>query len=592
MTVTARFAASLCIAALLAGCGGGGSMPGSPAPGASSRKGTALFRIRIPKKAAKRGPHFVSPSTQSVTIALAGPTAVNAMQNVTPTSGGCSASLASTICAFQESLAPGSYTATVAAYDGTNATGKELSAGQRLAFTVVAATTNSIGLTLAGIPARIAVLPGTSSTLADINGNLDMLGTSAHALLVQAFDADDNAIVGPGSPTYTIAQSSGSLVVAIGQPTATSPNSFTVAPPSLFSTSTAKLSVTAGYAGQGTNGCALPGAVCTGSAVVDMTEIVASLEFNQVELHTSNQSNALATVTAGIANPSAIAFDPKGDLVVANCLIGCGNGNSTDLLSIYTPPYNGLPQIVTNGVMSPRNLLFDASGNLYVAECLVCNVGGTDNVTQYAAPFSTSSAPAFAITSGVSRPGALALDSLGDLFVANPNNNQVRVYTAPLGSSSTPFVTIASNLNDPAAMALDASRNLYVANFNNASVTVYAPPYSALKVKLASTLANVDGLALDASGDVFVANCNVGCGNGANPDAVTEFAPPLTNISTPGRTITNGVSRPNTIVMDAAGTLFVANNNATITVYSASSYTGAPVTLNLGGAASQLSILP
>jgi sugar lactone lactonase YvrE len=590
MTVIARAAASLCIAAFLAGCGGG-SVPGSRASGDSSRKGTALFRIRIPKKAAKHREHFISPSTQSVTVALAGPTTVNAMQNVTPTSGGCSASLASTICTFQEFLAPGNYTATIAAYDGTNGTGKELSAGQSLPFTVVAATTNAIGLTLAGIPARIAVFPGTSSTLANINGNLDMLGTSAHALLVQAFDADDNAIVGPGSPTYTIAQSSGSLAVTIGQPSATSPNTFTVAPPSLLSTSTAKLAVTAGYAGQATNGCALPGAVCSGSVVVDMTEIVASLEFNQVELHTSNQSIALATVTAGIANPSAIAFDSKGDLVVANCLIGCGNGNSTDLLSIYAPPYNGLPQILTNGVVSPRNLIFDASGNLFVAECLVCNVGGTDNVTQYAAPFSTSSVPAFAITSGVNRPGALALDSLGDLFVANPNNNQVRVYTAPLGSSSTPFATIAG-LSNPAALALDASRNLYVANFNNASVTVYAPPYSALKVKLASTLANVNGLAIDAAGDVFVANCNTGCGNGANHDAVTEFSPPLTNISTPGTTITNGVNRPNAIVMDAAGTLFVANNNNTITVYSASNYTGTQFTLNLNGSASQLSILP
>ena len=592
MTRTARAAASLCIAALLAGCGAGSTTPASPAAGASSRKGTAVFHIRVPKKTGKRGARFVSPSTQSLTIALTGPTAVSVTQDVTPSSGGCAASLASTVCTFQETLTPGQYAATIAAYDATNGMGHELSAGQSISFTVTTGIANTIGLTLAGLPARIAVLPGTSSTLANISGSLDMLGTGSHALLVQAFDADDNAIVGPGSPAYAIARTSGTLGVTIVQPTAANPNTFTVTPPALFSTSPAKLTVTAGYAGQKTNGCALPGAVCTGTVTVDMTEIVASLEFNQIELHTANQSNALATVTAGVANPKAIAFDPNGNLVVANCLVGCGTGNSTDLISIYAPPYNGLPQILTNGVVSPRNLLFDAAGNLYVAECLVCTVGGTDNVTFYAAPFSTASVPTYALTNGISRPGAMALDSLGDLFVGNPASNQVREYTTPVGSGSTPFATVASNVSNPAAMALDASGNLFVANFGNASVTVYAPPYATMKVKLASAVANVNGLALDSAGNVFVANCNVGCGNGANPDAVTEYVAPLTNISTPATTIVTGVSRPNAIVMDAAGTLYVANNNSTITVYSASSYTGVPVTLNLSGSASQLSILP
>ncbi|HTA37692.1 MAG TPA: hypothetical protein VK760_01380, partial [Candidatus Acidoferrales bacterium] len=491
-----------------------------------------------------------------------------------------------------ESLTPGSYVATIAAYDGLNGTGHELSAGQSIPFTVTIGIANTIALTLSGLPARIAVLPGTSSTLANISGSLDMLGTGSHALLVQAFDADDNAIVGPGSPTFAIAHTSGSLGVAIVQPTATNPNTFTVTPPALFSKSTAKLTITAGYAGQKTNGCTLPGAVCTGTVTVDMTEIVASLEFNQIELHAPNQTNALATVTAGVANPRAIAFDPNGDLVVANCLVGCGNGTSSDIISIYAPPYNGLPQIVTNGVVSPRNLLFDSKGNLYVAECLACTLGGTDNVTFYPAPFTASSAPSYALTNGINRPGALALDTLGNLFVANPASNQIREYAAPVSSSSAPSTTVASNLSNPAAFAFDTANNLYAANFGNASVTEYAPPYATMKVKLASSVANVNGLALDPAGDVFVANCNVGCGNGANPDAITEYVPPLTNISTPATTIVTGVSRPNAIVMDAAGTLYVANNNSTITVYSASSYTGVPVTLNLSGSASALSILP
>ena len=56
-----------------------------------------------------------------MTLAITGPTTVNQTAALTPTSGGCASTLASTQCTLQVALTPGSYTATLSTYDGYNA---------------------------------------------------------------------------------------------------------------------------------------------------------------------------------------------------------------------------------------------------------------------------------------------------------------------------------------------------------------------------------------------------------------------------------------------------------------------------------------
>lgn len=63
--------------------------------------------------------------------------------------------------------------------------------------------------------------------------------------------ADNNIIVGPGSPTFSATQSGG-LTLTVTP--ASISNALTIAPPSTFSGSTTQLTLTAGYSG-GTNPC-------------------------------------------------------------------------------------------------------------------------------------------------------------------------------------------------------------------------------------------------------------------------------------------------------------------------------------------------
>jgi hypothetical protein len=62
---------------------------------------------------------------------------VNQTVNLTPTSAGCSSTLASTQCVLTLALAPGSYSVVATTYDHLNAGGNVLSSAQNVAVTIV-----------------------------------------------------------------------------------------------------------------------------------------------------------------------------------------------------------------------------------------------------------------------------------------------------------------------------------------------------------------------------------------------------------------------------------------------------------------------
>ena len=518
--------------------------------------------IRVPKASTTTGgvrrARYLSPATQSMTLQVTqhsgGATVLNQTVGLTPTATGCSSSLATTICTLTISLSPGTYDAALATYDGPNATGNELSAGQTVGFTVSQGQANTLALTLSGIPASLQVASGAPAVHGSQDAGFTLYGISAQKLVVEALDVDGNVIVGPGSPTFTAGAQSGSGFT-ITNPTAAAPNTLVLTPPGANGQSET-FTLAASYA-DGT--CSTTGAVCSATFAVKndvQTLFIANYDpTDTVTVYAPPYTGApSATISNGVGFPDALAVDAANDLFVANA----------STVTEYAAPYTGAPSAtITNGVNAPAALLLDAHGNLFVANY------GIGTVTVYAPPY--GGAP-ITISSGLSAPVALAMDAQGDLFVADIGQNAVLEFAPPY--TSAPVATISDvNTNEPLALALDPVGDLFVANSGGSTVAEYAPPYSGAPAVISGGVSSPSSVVLDGANDLFVAN--------AGASTVTEYAPPYSGA--PVVTMTSGLSTPVSLVLDGANDVFVPNSGMPSLEIFAPPYRGTPVTIATGG---------
>lgn len=220
--------------------------------------------------------------------------------------------------------------------------------------------------------------------------------------------------------------------------------------------------------------------------------------------------------------PSAVTFDPAGDLFIAD------SGDNRVLE--FAPSFGAQPQAIrvfgqsgnfTNqqcdaggisatSLCEPEGVAADSAGNLFVADT------GNNRTLEFIAPF--SSAPqagvvfgqAGSFSSGTANPGgasastmyapsSVVVDPAGDLFVADSSNNRVLEFKRPYGGAPAASIVFgqpsfsAKDPNDgvasgdvnglgpdslflPAAVAVDLAGNLYAADTSNNRVLMYLDP--------------------------------------------------------------------------------------------------------------------
>jgi hypothetical protein len=193
LTRGAAFAGVLTLAACGGGGGGGVStVPSTHPTTAPTPTGpTAQVTLRIDtstvttSSSRTRSPKFISPNTQSVTVALqGGPVLANV--NITPSSPNC----VNGTCSITLNAPVGTDTFVITTWDGPNGTGNQLSTATTVA-TVVQNATNTIAVALGGVVASATVILGSGSVPA---------GTAATvSVTVAAYDAQQNLIIGPGN---------------------------------------------------------------------------------------------------------------------------------------------------------------------------------------------------------------------------------------------------------------------------------------------------------------------------------------------------------------------------------------------------------
>ena len=197
--------------------------------------------------------------------------------------------------------------------------------------------------------------------------------------------------------------------------------------------------------------------------------------------------------SAQLAMPTRVLVTSSGNLYIADGLNHrirmISNGTITTVAGNGTAGYAGDGKSATAAELNdPTGIALDSSGNLYIADSsnsVVRKVSG-GNISTFAGNHTAGPAisgmVALAITAQLSDPVAVAVDSSGNVFIADAGNNVIRkvvsgnIYTV-VGGASTPL-----QLNHPDGLAIDSKNALYIADtadrriirFHNGVVTVFA----------------------------------------------------------------------------------------------------------------------
>lgn len=232
--------------------------------------------------------------------------------------------------------------------------------------------------------------------------------------------------------------------------------------------------------------------------------------------------------SAQLALPGGIAFDSSGNLYIAdsanNRVRKVSSGIITTIAGNGTAGYTGDKGPATDAELNnPTGVAVDSSGNVYIADAnnqVVRMVSTSGTITTFAG----SNVPGFegdlgpANEAQLNVPVAVAVDSNNNVYIADANNNAIRIVTA--GTINTVLNT-TSYLNHPDGVAVDQSGNIFVADTGNERVVEFQNTYENY-VLIAGNgvpgfsgdngpaqdaeLLDPKGVAVDAAGYVYIAD--------------------------------------------------------------------------------------
>jgi len=319
--------------------------------------------------------------------------------------------------------------------------------------------------------------------------------------------------------------------------------------------------------------------------------------------------NGGPATSAAFEFAQGLAVDGTGNLYFADSQdnvvwkVSAGTGNIAVIAGNGTRGYKGNGGPAANAELySPSAVALDSSGNVYIADTgnnvirmvtantgeitTVAGIGGEGYPWNYG-----DGGPATSAYLG--NPSGVALDSIGNLYIADSSNNAIRKVTASTGTIATIAggtylaETAANNgdggpatnavLNYPQALTTDSAGNLYISDADGGRVRMVTA-----KTGIITTVAgdgdygyngdgglainaevNASGLATDAAGNIYLSNqSNTVRKVAAATGMITTVAGNgFFNYNGDGISATvAGLSDPQGIAVDGAGNIYIADS--------------------------------
>jgi hypothetical protein len=282
----------------------------------------------------------------------------------------------------------------------------------------------------------------------------------------------------------------------------------------------------------------------------------------------------------------ALAFYLNIDAQIITTIAGNGTGS-----------YNGDGTQATNAdISSPKGIACDISGNIYIADysnqrIRVVSTSGIINTIAGNGTAGYSGDGGQATNAEIHNPEGVAVDAAGNVYIADIANNRIRIVnTAGIintfagngtaGYSGDGAAATAAKLNGPQGVAVDALGNLYIADqYNNVIRKVNTSGIiSTVAGNVtqgyngdggAATAAEINqpyGVVCDALGNMYIADQGNSCIRKVNTAGIIST---VAGNGTQGYGGDNGAATvaalyyPRGITVDTAGNLYIAdlNNN-------------------------------
>lgn len=310
---------------------------------------------------------------------------------------------------------------------------------------------------------------------------------------------------------------------------------------------------------------------------------------------------------AELNQPTGLAIDSSGDVFIADASnnvireVSASTGDISTVAGDVTAGYTGDGGPATSAELdSPQGVAVDASGDLFIADSDNYVVREVAAATGDISTVAGSGIPGYdgdggpATDAELNSPDSVAVDSAGNLWIADSENDVVREVSAATGDISTVAgdgtqgysgdggPATSAELSDPEEIALDGSGDLYIADSGNYRVREVVASSGTIETvagdgtegfagdggsATSAELSAVQGVAVDTSGNLLLAdwgNNRVRVVNSAG-DISTLAGNGFPSYSGDGGVATAAeLQLPTAVAEDASGNMFIADSSNSV----------------------------
>ena len=303
-----------------------------------------------------------------------------------------------------------------------------------------------------------------------------------------------------------------------------------------------------------------------------------------------------APMDATIGSPLGVVSDAAGNVYFSglNCVFKLGpNGALTRVAGNTHPGYTGDGGPATGAELnSPGGVALDNAGNLYIADTMNYRVrkvspGGSISTVAGNGAVGFSGDGGLATSAKLSAPTGVAVDSAGNLYIADTMNDRVREVSASgiigtvagggtsgLGDGGP---ATSAQLSAPSGLAVDGAGNLYIADtgYNrvrrvspNGTINTVAGAGSASYwgdggPAVSAQVSNPGGVFVDGAGNLYIADMG---NNRVRKVSASGIITTIAGSGTGGYSGDGGpatsaqLNAPQGAAMDSAGNLYIADS--------------------------------